>query len=148
MVKKVKVMVDSGVPVMGHLGLTPQWIHQFGGYRVRGKTRAAARSILEDAKKLERAGVFSLVLECVPWRLARSITRKLNIPTIGIGAGPYCDGQVLVLHDLIGFTGPKLPKFVKKYADVGKIITRALEEFKREVREGKFPTLEHSYKSS
>jgi 3-methyl-2-oxobutanoate hydroxymethyltransferase len=144
-IKKIEAIVDSGVPVMGHLGLTPQWIHQFGGYKVRGKTPAAARAILEDAKELERAGIFSLVLECVPWRLARSITKKLKIPTIGIGAGPYCDGQVLVLHDLIGLTGPKLPKFVKRYAEVGEIIRRALRDFKREVKEGKFPTLEHSY---
>jgi 3-methyl-2-oxobutanoate hydroxymethyltransferase len=145
MIKKIEAIIDSGIPVMGHLGLTPQWIHQFGGYKVRGKTPAAARAILDDAKKLERAGVFSLVLECVPWQLARSVTKKLEIPTIGIGAGPYCDGQVLVLHDLIGLTGPKLPKFVKRYAEVGEIIRRALRDFKREVKEGKFPTLEHSY---
>jgi 3-methyl-2-oxobutanoate hydroxymethyltransferase len=145
MIKKIEAIIDSGIPVMGHLGLTPQWIHQFGGYKVRGKTPAAARGIIEDAKKLERAGVFSLVLECVPWQLARSITKKLKIPTIGIGAGPYCDGQVLVLHDLIGLTGPRLPKFVKRYAEVGKTVRNALEDFKREVKEGKFPTLEHSY---
>jgi 3-methyl-2-oxobutanoate hydroxymethyltransferase len=145
MIEKIEAIIDSGIPVMGHLGLTPQWIHQFGGYKVRGKTPAAARAILDDAKKLERAGVFSLVLECVPWQLARSVTKKLEIPTIGIGAGPYCDGQVLVLHDLIGLTGPKLPKFVKRYAEVGEIIRRALKNFKREVKEGKFPTLEHSY---
>ncbi len=144
-IKKVQAMVDSGVPVMGHVGLTPQWIHQFGGYKLRGKTAEAARMIIEDAKMLEAAGVFSIVLECVPWELAKIITEKLEIPTIGIGAGPYCDGQVLVLHDLIGLTGDKLPKFVKQYADVGATVRKALGEFKRDVKAKKFPAIEQSY---
>jgi 3-methyl-2-oxobutanoate hydroxymethyltransferase len=144
-IDKVKAIVNSGIPVMGHVGLTPQWIHQFGGYGVRGKTGTAARSILEDAKSLEKAGAFSIVLECVPWQLAKIITSKLDVPTIGCGAGSYCDGQVLVLHDLIGFTDADAPKFVKRYADVGGTVRRALGEFRREVKEKKFPTIQHSY---
>ena len=143
--KKVKAIIGAGIPVMGHLGLTPQWIHQFGGYRVQGKTVAAARAILEDARKLERAGAFSLVLECIPWQLARIVTKSIEIPTIGIGAGPYCDGQVLVLHDLLGFSGGRVPKFVKHYTKLDRAIAKALADFKLEVKGGKFPTLEHSY---
>ncbi|MGC8816543.1 MAG: 3-methyl-2-oxobutanoate hydroxymethyltransferase [Candidatus Hadarchaeum sp.] len=145
MIRKVEAIIDAGIPVMGHLGLTPQWVHQFGGYRVRGKTWSAARAILEDAQRLERAGVFSLVLEAMPWQLAKLITEKLEIPTIGIGAGPYCDGQVLVLHDLIGLTGPSVPKFVKRYAELDKGILKAVEDFKRDVKSGKFPALAQSY---
>jgi len=145
MVKKVEAIVQSGVPVMGHLGFTPQWIHQFGGYKVTGKTEAAARMILEDVKKLEGAGVFSIVLECVPWQLAKLITKKSEVPTIGIGSGPYCDGQVLVLHDLLGLAGPHVPKFVKRYAQLEGAINRAISDFKEEVKAGKFPSLEHSY---
>jgi 3-methyl-2-oxobutanoate hydroxymethyltransferase len=142
--KKVEAIVQSGIPVMGHLGLTPQWVHQFGGFKVRGKTAATARAIMEDAKMLERAGVFSLVLECVPWQLAKLVTKKLEIPTIGCGAGPYCDGQVLVFHDLVGLTA-STPKFVKRYADLGGPMRKAIEDFRNEVKTGKFPTLEHSY---
>ena len=145
MVKKVRAIIESGIPVMGHLGLTPQWVHQFGGFRVRGKTESTARAILEDARRLEQAGVFSLVLECVPWQLAKLITEKVGVPTIGIGAGPYCDGQVLVLHDLLGLTGPRVPKFVKRYAKLDDVAMRALADFRREVKAGKFPALEHSY---
>lgn len=142
---RIKAIVGSGIPVMGHLGMTPQWIHQFGGYRVQGKTEVAAKAILEDARELERAGVFSLVLECIPWQLARLITQSVRVPTIGIGAGPYCDGQVLVFHDLLDFTGQRLPKFVKRYARLCTTIKQALASFKDEVRSGRFPTLEHSY---
>jgi len=142
--KKVEAIVQSGIPVMGHLGLTPQWVHQFGGLKVRGKTAAAARAILEDAKMLEQAGVFSLVLECVPWQLAKFITEKLEIPTIGCGAGFHCDGQVLVLHDIVGLTGTT-PKFVKRYADIGGTMRKAIKDFRNDVKTGKFPTLEHSY---
>ncbi|MEM3402670.1 MAG: 3-methyl-2-oxobutanoate hydroxymethyltransferase [Candidatus Hadarchaeales archaeon] len=145
MIKKIRAIVEAGIPVMGHIGLTPQWIHQLGGYRVRGKDVENAKKIIEDAVKLERAGVFSLVLECVPWQLAKVVTEKLKIPTIGIGAGPFCDGQVLVLHDLVGLTGPELPKFVKSYANLRGEMLRALKRFKMEVKEGKFPDLEHSY---
>ncbi|MFN4133660.1 MAG: 3-methyl-2-oxobutanoate hydroxymethyltransferase [Candidatus Hadarchaeales archaeon] len=145
MVKKIKGMVDAGIPVMGHIGLTPQWIHQLGGYKVRGKDVESARRIIEDAVKLERAGVFSLVLECMPWQLARAVTKRLRIPTIGIGAGPFCDGQVLVIHDLLGMTGTGLPKFVKPYANLRGEMLKAIERFKGEVKEGKFPDLGHSY---
>lgn len=141
---RIKAMLDAGIPVMGHLGLTPQWIHQFGGYRVRSKTAEAARALLQEAKELERAGVFSLVLEGIPWQVAKLITESVRVPTIGIGAGPYCDGQVLVLHDMLGLT-ERVPKFVKRYASLGEEIRRALSEFKREVKEGKFPTLQFSY---
>ncbi len=145
MIKKVKAIIQSGIPVMGHLGLTPQWVHQFGGFRVRGKTKSTASAILEDARRLERAGVFSLVLECIPWQLGKLITEKIEVPTIGIGAGPYCDGQVLVVHDLLGLTGPHVPKFVKRYAKLDDTVMKALADFRREVKAGKFPTLEHSY---
>jgi 3-methyl-2-oxobutanoate hydroxymethyltransferase len=145
MIKKIEAIIQSGVPVMGHLGLTPQWYHQFGGFRVRGKTESTARAILEDAQRLERVGVFSIVLECVPWQLAKLVTEKVEVPTIGIGAGPYCDGQVLVLHDLLGLTGPHVPKFVKRYAKFDDVVIKALTNFKQDVKTGKFPTLEHSY---
>jgi 3-methyl-2-oxobutanoate hydroxymethyltransferase len=143
--RKIDGIIGSGIPVMGHLGLTPQWVYQFGGFRVRGRTESSARAILEDAKKLERMGVFSLVLECIPWQLAKLVTEKLEIPTIGIGAGPYCDGQVLVLNDMLGLSGPNVPKFVKMYAELDREVMNALENFKREVKGGKFPTLKQSY---
>jgi len=142
--KKIEAIVQSGIPVMGHLGLTPQWVHQFGGFKVRGKTAVAARAILEDAKMLEQVGAFSLVLECVPWQLAKLITSRLEIPTIGCGAGPHCDGQVLVFYDLVGLTA-STSKFVKRYADLGGPMKKAIEDFRNEVKTGKFPTLEHSY---
>ncbi len=145
MVKKVKAIIQSGIPVMGHLGLTPQWVHQFGGFKVRGKTKSTAHAILEDARRLEQAGVFSLVLECIPWQLAKLITEKIEVPTIGIGAGPYGDGQVLVIHDLLGLTGPRVPKFVKRYTKLDDVVMKALRDFRREVKTGKFPKLEHSY---
>jgi len=145
MIKKIEAIIQSGVPVMGHLGLTPQWYHQFGGFRVRGKTESTARMILEDAQRLEQAGAFSIVLECVPWQLAKLVTEKVEVPTIGCGAGPCCDGQVLVLHDLLGLTGPHMPKFVKRYAKLDDVVIKALTDFKQDVKTGKFPTLEHSY---
>ncbi|HDI12988.1 MAG: 3-methyl-2-oxobutanoate hydroxymethyltransferase [Hadesarchaea archaeon] len=144
MIEKIEAIIQSGIPVMGHLGLTPQWYHQFGGFKVRGKTESTARMILKDAQRLERVGVFSIVLECIPWQLAKLITEKVSVPTIGIGAGPYCDGQVLVLHDLLGMT-PKTPKFVKRYAKLDETIVRALSEFRRDVKSNRFPALEHSY---
>ncbi|KUO41676.1 MAG: 3-methyl-2-oxobutanoate hydroxymethyltransferase [Hadesarchaea archaeon DG-33-1] len=144
-IDKVEAIIGAGIPVMGHLGLTPQWIHQFGGFKVRGKTVDAARSIVDDARMLEKAGVFSIVLECMPWQLARMITEKVEAPTIGIGAGPYCDGQVLVVHDLLGLSGGFAPKFVKKYAQLGSVAAKALATFKQEVKSGKFPSLKHSY---
>jgi len=144
-IDKVDAIVGAGIPVMGHLGLTPQWIHQFGGFKVRGKTEGAARLIVEDAKMLEKAGAFSIVLECVPWQLSKMITERAEVPTIGIGAGPHCDGQVLVIHDLLGLSGKFSPKFVKKYAQLGSVAAKALASFRVEVKSGKFPSLEHSY---
>jgi 3-methyl-2-oxobutanoate hydroxymethyltransferase len=143
---KIEAMVGAGIPVMGHLGLTPQWIHQLGGYKVQGKTARGARELVREAKALERIGVFSLVLECVPWRLAKRITRSLQIPVIGCGAGPACDGQVLVLHDLVGLS-EHAPRFVKRYAEVGRIIRDALGRYRQEVKKREFPTLEHSYET-
>jgi 3-methyl-2-oxobutanoate hydroxymethyltransferase len=130
---------------MGHLGLTPQSVNQFGGYRVQGRGQAAAEQILADAKALESAGAFSLVLEAVPTDLAREVTGALDIPTIGIGAGPHCDGQVLVWHDFLGLTDGHLPRFVKRYASLGDQIKTAASEFAREVAEGSYPGPEHSY---
>lgn len=141
---KIEAIIQVGIPVMGHLGLTPQWVRQLGGFKVQGRSQAAARVIVEDAQKLEEAGVFSLVLECVPWQLAKLITERVDVPTISIGAGPYCDGQVLVLHDLLGLSEPS-PKFVKRYAELKDPIEGALSGFREEVKAGKFPTLEYSY---
>lgn len=145
MIKKIEAIIESGIPVMGHLGLTPQWVHQFGGYRVRGRTESAARAIIDDAKRLEHVGVFALVLEGMPWQLSKLVTEKSEVPTIGIGAGPYCDGQVLVFQDMVGLTGPNVPKFVKRYAELDKDVMKALDEFKKDVKNGKFPSLSHSY---
>jgi 3-methyl-2-oxobutanoate hydroxymethyltransferase len=138
-------LTDSGIPVMGHLGLTPQSVNQFGGYRVQGRSEEAAHRILADAKALQSAGIFALVLEAVPSQVAREVTRSLEVPTIGIGAGPDCDGQVLVWHDFLGITDGKLPRFVKRYAQLGDEIKNAAREFRREVAEGVYPAPEHSY---
>lgn len=143
-VDRVRTLTGYGIPVMGHLGLTPQKIHQIGGYRVVGREEKVAESLLEDAKELESAGIFALVLECIPWRVAKTITETLKVPTIGIGAGPYCDGQVLVLHDLLGLV-EKVPRFVKRYADLRSVVLSALCTFKQEVKNGTFPTLEQAY---
>ena len=141
----VERAVDAGIPVMGHLGLTPQSVHQLSGYRVQGRSDEQAHQILKDAKDLQAAGIFALVLEAVPSHLAREITRSLEVPTIGIGAGPDCDGQVLVYHDMLGITQGKPPKFVKRYADLGTEIGRAAKQFAAEVAEGTYPGPEHSY---
>lgn len=141
----VKAMVAAGIPVMGHLGLTPQAIHQLGGYKVQGKDEAAARKLLADAKALEEAGVFAIVLECVPAALAKMLTEMLTVPTIGIGAGPDCDGQILVTHDLLGMYGGAGPKFVKRYANIHEEITRALQAYRAEVHSGAFPGPEHCF---
>ncbi|NPV28701.1 MAG: 3-methyl-2-oxobutanoate hydroxymethyltransferase [Firmicutes bacterium] len=141
----VRALVETGIPVMGHLGLTPQSVHQLGGYRVQGRTEEAARRLIEDALILEEAGIFALVLECVPAKVAAEVTSRLRVPTLGIGAGPACDGQVLVTHDLLGLTGRKVPKFVKQYANLCEQITAAIRDFQAEVREGKFPGPEHCY---
>lgn len=135
----------AGIPVMAHLGLTPQAVHQLGGYKVQGKGSEAATRILEDAKILEEAGAFSVVLECVPAELGRVITETLSIPTIGIGGGIHCDGQVLVLHDLLGMFERFTPKFVKKYANLNAQMKEAVGKYIDEVRQGQFPGPEHSF---
>jgi len=141
----VKAIVETGIPVMGHLGLTPQSVHQIGGYRVQGRSEEAAQKLMEDALALQEAGIFSLVLECVPSEVAEKLTAQLQIPTLGIGAGPHCDGQVLVIHDLLGFFGTKVPKFVKRYALLQEEIMQALHSFQKDVKEGNFPGPEHCY---
>lgn len=141
----VKAIVGTGIPVLGHLGLTPQSVHQLGGYKTQGKTAHAAEHILEDALLLEDAGCFGIVLESVPARVAAYITKKLEIPTIGIGAGSGCDGQVLVTHDLLGLFKKFLPKFVKRYAVLHEDIHQALVNYHDDVLEGKFPGTEHSF---
>lgn len=143
-VKTVEKIVAAGIPVMGHLGLTPQRILQFGKYKVQGKTAEDAQKIFEDAQRFEDAGAFSIVLESIPKELAKVITDNLEIPTIGIGAGPHCDGQVLVVHDILGLSELS-PKFVKKYTDLSPKIKKAVEEFQKEVKSGKFPDSNHSY---
>ena len=144
-VDRVQAIVSAGIPVVGHLGFTPQKINEFGGYRVQGRGEAAGRQILEDAKKLEQAGCFMLVLEMVPDGIARQITELLKIPVIGIGAGLHCDGQVLVIHDLLGFDDEFSPKFLKKYADLNGIIRGALDCYDNDVKNGTFPSAENSY---
>ncbi|CEP68936.1 Ketopantoate hydroxymethyltransferase [Moorella glycerini] len=146
MIPMVRAIVDAGIPVMGHLGLTPQSVVQLGGYRVQGREAAAAEKIAADAAELVEAGIFSLVLECVPAELARRITAELPVPTIGIGAGPDCDGQVLVYHDLLGLFDRFQPKFVKRYVNLGEAIVKALADYREEVRQGKFPGEEHSFR--
>jgi len=140
----VRAIVNAGIPVMGHLGLTPQSINQLGGFRTQGKTASSAQRLLEDALLLEEAGCFSLVLESVPARLAGLISKKLTIPTIGIGAGHGCDGQVLVSHDMLGLFDRFTPKFVKKYADFHSDMQRAFSEYINEVQSRSFPKAEHS----
>ncbi len=144
-VEHVKAMTRFGIPVMGHVGMTPQSVNQSGGYRVQGKDQAGAEKILEEAKALEVAGAFALVLECVPSSLATTITQELAIPTIGIGAGQGCNGQVLVLYDLLGLFDDFVPKFVKPYAHLKVDALQALRRYKEEVECGKFPTDAESY---
>lgn len=141
----VKAMVDGGIPVMGHIGLTPQTASLLGGFKVQGKDTESAKKLLEDALAIEAAGAFSVVMECVPTPLAKMITEQLNIPTIGIGAGPYCDGQVLVYHDMVGLYQRFTPKFVKPYASLGRQVSAALEQYVQEVVSGSFPGPEHSF---
>ena len=144
----VKALVDAGIPVMAHIGLTPQTASQLGGFKVQGKDEAAARRTLEEAQAMELAGAFSIVLEAIPAPLAKLITERIHIPTIGIGAGVHCDGQVLVLHDLIGLFDRFVPKFVKKYANVSDDILTALNTYAKEVETGEFPGPEHSFAMS
>ena len=138
--EKVKRIVDCGIPVMGHIGLTPQSIHQFGGFKKQGKTPEAAAALLEDAKALEQAGAFSIVLETIPGNLARLITDKIAIPTIGIGAGPECDGQVQVVNDILGSFADFVPKHAKRYVKLTDIISKAVTQYRDEVKAGTFPS--------
>lgn len=142
----VKAIVDAGIPVVGHLGLTPQAINQLGGFKVQGKDEQAARKLIVDAQAIEASGAFALVLECVPAPLAKLVTATLSIPTIGIGAGPDCDGQVLVINDLLGMFPGFTPKFVKKYANLSEFISQAVADYKQEVTARTFPGPEHSFK--
>jgi 3-methyl-2-oxobutanoate hydroxymethyltransferase len=141
----VEAMSAAKIPVMGHVGLTPQAVCKFGGYKVQGRGEDARAAIIEDAIALERAGCFSVVLEGIPWRLAEEITARLRIPTIGIGAGPCCDGQVLVSHDLLGLFEGNLPKFVRKYTDLASQIERAFTAYVKDIKGGSFPSLDESY---
>ncbi|MGH8906717.1 MAG: 3-methyl-2-oxobutanoate hydroxymethyltransferase [Egibacteraceae bacterium] len=138
-------LVSIGVPVMGHLGLTPQSVNQFGGFKVQGRTEANAQRMIADARELADAGAFAIVLECIPSRLAARITRAVDAPTIGIGAGPGTDAQVLVFHDFLGMTSGRLPRFVKQYADLRGVITDAVKTYQAEVASGYYPALEHTY---
>lgn len=140
----VRAIVESGIPVCAHLGLTPQSVNILG-YKVQGKQYEKAKEIVEDALALQDAGASMLVLECVPWKLAQLLTERLRIPTIGIGAGPYCDGQVLVFHDMAGLSGRKVPKFVKTFADANKTIRRGVKQYIKEVKAAEYPGTEHSF---
>ncbi len=141
----VQAIVRAGIPVLGHLGLTPQTAGKLGGFRVQGKTAAEARRLLKAAQQLEKAGCFGIVLECVPAEVARRITQKLKIPTIGIGAGPHCDGQVLVTHDLLNLSGSFHPRFARAFAHLDREILKAIGEFRRAVAKGVFPSRKESY---
>ena len=143
--EKVRRIVECGIPVMGHIGLTPQSIHQFGGFKLQGKTPEAAARLLEDARALEEAGAFAIVLETIPAQLAKIITAKVGIPTIGIGAGIDCDGQVLVINDVLGSFTDFVPKHAKQYAKLTDIIQKAVTEYQNEVKAGSFPTEKQSY---
>ncbi|MGE5373128.1 MAG: 3-methyl-2-oxobutanoate hydroxymethyltransferase [Solirubrobacterales bacterium] len=141
----IKAILDAQIPVMGHIGLTPQSVHQFGGFRVQGRDLEAARKLINDAIMLEKAGCFSIVLEGIPAPLAKKITEEVSIPTIGIGAGPDCDGQVLVSNDMLGIYKGHVPKFVRQYADLNDIMTKAVTAYRDEVKAGTFPAPEHCY---
>jgi 3-methyl-2-oxobutanoate hydroxymethyltransferase len=143
----IRAIADAAIPVMGHVGLTPQSVNQFGGYRVQGREAADGERVLDDARFLEQCGCFSIVVEGVPWQLGERITASVRIPTIGIGAGPHCDGQVLVVNDLLGIDTRFAPRFVKRYADVGEAMARAFAAYAADVKAGKFPDLDHSYSS-
>ena len=138
-------IVRAGIPVMGHIGLTPQSVHKMGGYVVQGKDAEKARKLVRDARALEEAGCYALVLECIPAELARVVTQTLRIPTIGIGAGPHCDGQVLVFHDLLGLETGVKPRFVKRFAEVGQAAAAGVQAYVAEVKQGTFPAEEHSF---
>ncbi|MCM1158496.1 MAG: 3-methyl-2-oxobutanoate hydroxymethyltransferase [Bacteroidales bacterium] len=142
---QIKAIVDAGIPVCGHLGLTPQSINAFGGFKVQGKTEAAAKKLIEDARALEAVGVFAMVLECVPAKLAKLVTEAVAVPTIGIGAGNVCDGQVLVYQDMLGMFSDFTPKFVRRFADIGAVMKEAFSSYDAAVKDGSFPAREHEY---
>jgi 3-methyl-2-oxobutanoate hydroxymethyltransferase len=143
---QIKAIVDAQIPVMGHLGLTPQSINAFGGFKVQGKSEDAAKKLIEDAVNLEKAGVFSIVLEGIPEKVAELITKSVSVPTIGIGAGKYCDGQILVYQDMLGMFSDFVPKFVKQYANLGQVMKEAIKSYVNEVEEGIFPEDKHTFK--
>jgi 3-methyl-2-oxobutanoate hydroxymethyltransferase len=143
--KLIEALIEAEIPVMGHVGLTPQSIYHLGSFKVQGKKAEEAERIIRDARSLERAGVFSIILECIPMELAAHLTDILEVPTIGIGAGPHCDGQILVFHDMVGYSNGYLPKFVKKYASLHETISTAVSDYSRDVKEGRFPEDKHSY---
>lgn len=145
MVDRIEAMTQAGIPVIGHLGMTPQSVNRYGGYKVQGKGKDQAKVLVADSKAIEEAGAVAVVLEAIPAKLAQTITDQLTIPTIGIGAGPYCDGQVLVLYDLLGLFDEFLPKFVKPYAHLKADALQALKRYKEEVEQGKFPSDAESY---
>lgn len=147
-IDKIKAIVKAQIPVIGHLGLTPQSVNVFGGFKVQGKSEEQARKIIEDALLLQEAGVFAIVLECVPEKLSKLVTEKLDIPTIGIGAGRYCDGQVLVTQDMLGMYKNFTPKFVKQYTNLGQSIDEAVKKYIEEIQERKFPSDEHMFSIS
>jgi 3-methyl-2-oxobutanoate hydroxymethyltransferase len=144
--RQVETLVEAGIPTMGHIGLTPQSVHALGGFKVQGRGDEAAGRVLEDAKALEAAGAFAVVLEAVPADLAQRVTAALTIPTVGIGAGPHCDAQVLVWQDMLGLTAGRAPKFVKRYADLRSIAGDAAKSYLEEVRSGAYPSPEHAYR--
>jgi len=146
MAATIRAIVDIDIPVIGHIGLTPQSIHRMGGFKVQGREEEQARRILADAKAVEDAGAFAVVLEGIPRGLAKQVTESLDIPTIGIGAGADCDGQVLVIHDILGLCDKYSPKFVKRYADIATTISDGIEAYIKEVKSGDFPTIDHSFK--
>jgi len=145
-IDKIRAIVKAQIPVVGHLGLTPQSVNMFGGFKVQGKSEAQAKKLIEEAMLLEQAGCCAIVLECVPEKLAKIVSEKLSIPTIGIGAGKYCDGQVLVIQDMLGMYSDFVPKFVKKFADVGSSMKEAVAEYKKEVQDMTFPEEKHTFK--
>lgn len=142
---QIKAITDAGIPVMAHIGLTPQSVNAFGGYKVQGKSEAAAKKLLEDAQAVQDAGAFAVVLECVPAKLAEMVTGQLQIPTIGIGAGAGCDGQILVYQDMLGMFSDYTPKFVKRFAEAGQMMRGAFADYIKEVQEGSYPAPEHTF---
>mgnify|MGYP000925807637 CR=1 FL=1 len=147
-VQQIRAIVDAGIPVQAHIGMTPQSVNAFGGFKVQGKGEAAAKQLLQDAYAVQDAGAFSVVLECVPPKLTALISEKLAIPTIGIGAGAGCDGQILVYQDMLGMFNDYVPKFVKQFANVGEIMSQAFKDYKGAVQNGSFPSAEHTFAKS